>query len=153
LGALALAAIGWIGFLVRAETADASETRDNLQMAQLTESDSATSGDAKLELTVASPSAITPAQPANLTARLTDLNGTPIKDVYFEVSIVQIEDDKTVFATGTDATDGQFSWGHDFWDGTEHTVKIVASPAAGAAAQFQPVTLEHVVPVTALAPP
>ncbi len=143
----------WIAFLVHAETADDMETAENLAAAQLSQTASASSASAKLALSIQSPSAITPSQPAILTGLLTDSNGAPIRNVHYEMSIVQIEDDKTVFATGTDSLDGAFAWNNDFWDGSEHNLKIVASPTAGSNVQFEPVTLEHVVEVTALAPP
>ncbi len=153
LAVLALIAAGWVAFLAYAEVAQASETEARLQIAQFAETVSASNNGAKFELSVEAPQAITPSQPATLTGHLTDANGAPIRNVYYEVSIVQIEDDRTVFATSTDSADGAFSWTHDFWDGTEHTVKIAASPAAGSEAQFEPLTLEHVVDVTPLAPP
>ncbi len=143
----------WVAFLVHAETADDMETAESLATAQLSQSANVSSANAKLALSIQSPSAITPAQPATLTGSLTDASGAPIRNVHYEMSILQIEDDKTVFATGTNSLDGTFSWNNDFWDGSEHNLKIVASPAAGSSVQFEPVTLEHVVDVTALAPP
>ena len=143
----------WIAFLVHADVADDMETAENLAGAKLSETASASSAGAKLALSIQSPSAITPSQPAALTGSLTDASGAPIRNVHYEMSIVQIEDDKTVFATSTDSLDGAFVWNNDFWDGSEHNLKIVASPAAGSSTQFEPVTLEHVVEVTALAPP
>ncbi len=152
-GALAVLAVAWVAFLVYAEVADANMSADDLAAAKLTDTVDASSSNAKLDFTVASPSPITPAQPATLTAHVTDNNGAPLTNVHYQISVVQIEDDKTVFAAETDAPDGTLNWTHDFWDGTEHSVKLVASPMAGTSANFEPVTLDYVVGVTPLAPP
>lgn len=150
---LAVAAASWVAVLVFAEMADARETVERLRSAQRVETASASSGRATLQLSVEAPEAITPSQPATLVGHLIDASGAPMRNVHYAVSIVQIEDDKTVFAASADSDDGTFNWTHNFWDGTEHKITIVASPAAGAEAQFEPVTLEQLVDVTPLAPP
>ncbi len=146
---------GWIAFLVFAEVADAAATDEALTSAQLSDTASASSGNAKFEFTVQSPSALTPSQPASFIGKLTDANGAPILNAQYEMSVAIVEDgeSETVFATTTDSVNGTFNWTYAFWDGIEHTVKIVASPATGSATQFAPVTFEHQVPVVALAPP
>ncbi|MBI3761118.1 MAG: hypothetical protein HY260_04560 [Chloroflexi bacterium] len=150
---LIVAAAGWVAFLAYAEVADARETEVSLRAAQLVETASASNAHAKLKLSVEAPQTITPSQPATLIGRLTDANGAPISSVHYDVSVIQIEDSKTVFAASADSVDGTFNWTYDFWDGTEHAVEIVASPASGSAAHFEPLILEHTVDITPLAPP
>lgn len=150
---LAVVVVAWLAFLVLVEVVEASGTQTRLQAAHLAETVNASSPGARLYLSIAAPSPITPSQPATLSAHLTDANGAPIQAVHYDVSVVQMEDVKTVFAASTDSVDGAINWTHDFWDGTDHMLKVVASPSAGSAVQFAPVTLEHVVGVIPLSPP
>lgn len=88
-----------------------------------------------------------------IAGRLVDAaTGEPVRNVRYELVAWHLEEDKPVFRARIGSADGTFSWGHQFWDGTEHELRIVASPGDGGSRQFAPVTLRRVVAVEPVPP-
>ena len=84
--------------------------------------------------------------------RVTDPAGNPVPNVRFELASHHLEDGVDIFRTTIVAPEGVFTWGNQFWDGTEHEIRITASPGPGATQQFSPLTLRRVVEVEAVPP-
>jgi hypothetical protein len=84
--------------------------------------------------------------------RVTDMSGAPIRNVRFELISHHLEDDVPIFRTTIVSADGTFNWGNQFWDGTEHELRITASPGPDASQQFSPLTLRREVVVEAVPP-
>lgn len=88
-----------------------------------------------------------------ITGRLVDAStGEAVRNVQYQLVAWHLEDDVPVFRTRIGSADGTFRWGHQFWDGTEHEVRIIAQPGEGASRQFPALTLRRVVEVEAVPP-
>ena len=98
------------------------------------------------------PEAGTVGELVTIQGRVTDPSGALVKNVHFELVSHHLEDDVPIFQTAFVAPDGIFSWGNQFWDGTEHELRITASPGPGAAVPFSPLALRREVEVEAIAP-
>jgi hypothetical protein len=88
-----------------------------------------------------------------ITGRVTDPAGAPVRNVRFELVSHHLEDDVDIFRTTFVSPDGTFSWGNQFWDGTEHEIRVTAGPGPDASAQFTPLTLRREVAVEPVPPP
>jgi hypothetical protein len=110
-----------------------------------------TSGGYRLAISL-SPEAGKVGEIVTISGRVTDPSGQPVRNVRYELVSHHLEDDVPVFRTGFVSADGTFSWGNQFWDGTEHELRIAASPADPSAA-FPQLRLTRVVDVEAVAPP
>lgn len=110
-----------------------------------------TAGGVRLNVTL-SPEAGKVGEVVNIQGRVTDASGAPVRNVRFELISHHLEDDVPIFRTAFVAPDGTFSWGNQFWDGTEHELRITASPGPDASAQFGPLALRRVVEVEPVPP-
>ncbi|MGH2369562.1 MAG: hypothetical protein ACRDI2_15355 [Chloroflexota bacterium] len=84
--------------------------------------------------------------------QMTDSSGALVRNVRYELVSFHLEDEVPIFRTTFVAPDGLFSWGNQFWDGTEHELRLTASPGPGATQQFSALTLRRVVEVEAVPP-
>ncbi|MBI3973069.1 MAG: hypothetical protein HY332_17460 [Chloroflexi bacterium] len=110
-----------------------------------------TNGGYKLSITL-TPDAGKVGEVVTIVGRVADASGNMVRNVRFELTSHHLEDDVEVFKTTFVAPDGVFNWGNQFWDGTEHEIRITASPGPEASAQFAPLTLRRIVEVEAVPP-
>ncbi len=88
----------------------------------------------------------------NISGRVTDPSGAQVRNVRYELVSHHLEDDVPIFRSTIVAPDGTFSWGNQFWDGTEHELRISAS-SADPGTTFPQLRLNRVVDVEAVPPP
>jgi hypothetical protein len=89
-----------------------------------------------------------------ITGRLVDAaTGEAVRNVRYQLVAWHLEDDVPVFRTTIGSADGTFAWRHQFWDGTEHEIRVIATPGEGTTRQFAPLTLRRAIAVEAVPPP
>jgi hypothetical protein len=111
-----------------------------------------TSGGARLAVTL-TPEEGKVGEVVTIQGRVTDASGAAISNVRFELISHHLEDDVDIFKSTFVSPDGTFTWGNQFWDGTEHELRITASAGPDAAQPFGPLTLRRVVAVEPVPPP
>lgn len=111
-----------------------------------------TAGGFRLNVTL-SPEAGTVGEVVTIQGKVTDATGANVRNVRFQLVSHHLEDDVDIFKTTFVAPDGIFNWGNQFWDGTEHEIRITATAAPDASAQFPTLSLKREVAVTPLPPP
>ncbi len=93
-------------------------------------------------------------QPVHFEGRVLDATGQTISGtVHYDLEVVNNEYGEVVFTTGFDVADASFVWDYQFWDGTEHGVRVLASPPAGASPTFTPLEFNQKFLVTPVPPP
>jgi len=151
LAAIVAVALLVVAFLGEGQRGGAHVAEEHEAAAPAPRQNAVTSGGYRLAISL-SPDAGVVGEVVTITGRVTDASGQPVRNVRYELISHHLEDDVPIFKSTIVAPDGTFSWGNQFWDGTEHELRITAS-SADPAASFPQLRLVRVVDVEPLPPP
>ena len=151
LAAIVAIALLVVAFLGEGQRGGAHVAEEHEAAAPAPRQNNVTNGGYRLAISL-SPDAGVVGEVVTITGRVTDASGQPVRNVRYELISHHLEDDVPIFRSTIVAPDGTFSWGNQFWDGTEHELRITAS-SADPAASFPQLRLVRVVDVEPLPPP
>lgn len=149
-GAVAVAVLLLTGILISIETGLAGHAEES--EGQTTPMEFAGEAAGLKLMAVLSPAMPAVGETADLSAKLIDASGAPVRDVAYQVSAYHLEDEKDMVNIAFAAPDGTFTWTYQFFDGAAHELRILAAPQ-GDAARFAPVSAVAEVDVMGLDPP